>query len=102
MQPSRKSEQKQEDTPPPTPFICCMGSAQKIVPESATAPHATAPHATAESATAPHATAPHATAPLPRYYPRHVPCDFCGQLTRGRVHKAVVQCGACRSEIASL
>ena len=87
MQPSRKSEQKQEDTPPPTPFICCMGSAQKIVPESATAPHATAPHA---------------TAPLPRHYPRHVPCDFCGQLTRGRVHKAVVQCGACRSEIASL
>ena len=92
MQPSRKSEQKQEDTPPPTPFICCMGSAQKIVPESATAP----------SATAPHAPAPHATAPLPRHYPRHVPCDFCGQLTRGRVHKAVVQCGACRSEIASL
>ena len=87
MQPSRKSEQKQEDTPPPTPFFCCMGSTQKIVPESATAPHATAPHA---------------TAPLPRYYPRHVPCDFCGQLTRGRVHKAVVQCGACRSEIASL
>ena len=89
MQPSRKSEQKQGDTPPPTPFICCMGSTQKIVPESATAPHATAPHA---------------TAPLPRYYPRHVPCDFCGQLTRGRVHKhkAAVQCGACRSEIASL
>ena len=87
MQPSRKSEQKQEDTPPPTPFFCCMGSTQKIVPESATAPHATAPHA---------------TAPLPRHYPRHVPCDFCGQLTRGRVHKAVVQCGACRSEIASL
>ena len=92
MQPLRKSEEKQGDTPPPTPFICCMGSAQKIVPESATAPHATAPHA----------TAPHATAPLPRHYPRHVPCDFCGQLTRGRVHKAVVQCGACRSEIASL
>lgn len=87
MQPLRKSEEKQGDTPPPTPFICCMGSAQKIVPESATAPHATAPHA---------------TAPLPRHYPRHVPCDFCGQLTRGRVHKAVVQCGACRSEIASL
>ena len=97
MQPLRKSEEKQGDTPPPTPFICCMGSAQKIGPESATAPHATAP-----SATAPHATAPHATAPLPRRYPRHVPCDFCGQLTRGRVHKAVVQCGACRSEIASL
>ena len=87
MQPLRKSEEKQGDTPPPTPFICCMGSAQKIVPESATAPYATAPHA---------------TAPLPRHYPRHVPCDFCGQLTRGRVHKAVVQCGACRSEIASL
>ena len=89
MQPSRKSEQKQEDTPPPTPFFCCMVSTQKFVPESATAPHATAPHA---------------TAPLPRHYPRHVPCDFCGQLTRGRVHKpnSVVQCGACRSEIAAL
>ena len=34
-------------------------------------------------------------------YDRHIECDFCGQLTRGRVYKGtnVVVCGSCNKPL---
>jgi hypothetical protein len=40
--------------------------------------------------------------PYIRYYPRHIECDFCGQMTRGRIWRSdpsKVVCGSCHSEL---
>lgn len=40
-----------------------------------------------------------------RYYNNFVECDFCGQLTRGRIYekkKTEVRCGACSHTILVL
>ena len=38
-----------------------------------------------------------------RFYATHVPCDYCGELTRGRLHagERVVRCGGCGRVIAT-
>ena len=40
-----------------------------------------------------------------QYYTRHVECDFCGQLTRGRrwaTDPNIVRCGSCHGELLKI
>ena len=40
-----------------------------------------------------------------RYYEKHIDCDWCGMMTRGRIYKedpTHVRCGACDRELKEI